>query len=188
VIQPFDRSQVGGFRPWRVPVVGATTEWAEAASCRLRSKEEEAAMALMRRERFDFPEFFRFEFPDLLRRTVDLDWDTNWLRVEEFVDDGTMVVRAELPDIDPDKDVEVTVTDGMLHIRAHREEKTEHKDKGGYRSEFRYGSLVRNLPLPAGVTDTDVTATYTDGVLEIRAPLPVEEAKPDVTKVPVTRT
>jgi HSP20 family protein len=140
-------------------------------------------MALMRRERFDIPEFFRFEVPEMFRRMVDLDW----MPVEEFVDDGTLVVRAELPDIDPDKDVELSVANGVLHIRAQREVKTETKDKGGYRSEFRYGSFVRNLPLPEGVTDDDITASYKDGILEIRAPLPTGQAEPEAKKVPITR-
>ncbi len=139
-------------------------------------------MALMRRERFDFPEFFRFEVPEAFRRMVDLDW----MPVEEFVDGDTLVVRAELPDIDPDKDVELSVANGILHISGHREEKTETKEKGGYRSEFRYGSFVRDLPLPKGVKDDDITATYRDGILEVRIPVPAEEAKPEATKVPIT--
>jgi HSP20 family protein len=143
-------------------------------------------MALMRRERFDFPEFFRFEVPDLFRRMVDFDSETGWLRVEEFVDDGTLVVRAELPEIDPDKDVELSVANGVLHMRARREEKSEKKDKDVYRSEFRYGSFVRNVALPEGVDIDDITASYKDGILEVRAPMPKED-KPEVTKVPITR-
>jgi HSP20 family protein len=143
-------------------------------------------MALMRRERLERPEWFRFDVPEVFRRMLDLDWETGWLRVEEFVDDGTLVVRAELPDIDPDKDVELSVSGGMLHIRAQREEKTEKKDKDVYRSEFRYGSFVRNVPLPEGVKEDDITASYKDGILEVRAAMPAEE-KPPVTKVPIAR-
>jgi HSP20 family protein len=33
------------------------------------------------------------------------------------------VIRADLPGIDPDKDVELTVADGMLHIQAERRER-----------------------------------------------------------------
>jgi HSP20 family protein len=143
-------------------------------------------MALMRRERFDFPERFRFEIPELFRRMVDFDWESGWLRVEEYVDDGTLIVRAELPDIDPEKDVELSVANGVLHIRAQREEKTEKKEKDVYRSEFRYGSFVRDVALPAGVSGDDITASYKDGVLEIRAPMAKEE-KPPVTKVPIAR-
>ena len=119
--------------------------------------------------------------------TPDLDPQSGWLRVEEFVDEGTLVVRAELPDIDPDKDVELSVANGVLHIRAQREEKTEKKDKDVYRSEFRYGSFVRNVPLPEGVKEDDITASYKDGILEIRAPIAAEEEKPPVTKVPISR-
>jgi HSP20 family protein len=140
----------------------------------------------MRRERFDFPERFRFEIPELFRRMVDFDWESGWLRVEEYVDDGTLIVRAELPDIDPEKDVELSVANGVLHIRAQREEKTEKKEKDVYRSEFRYGSFVRDVALPAGVSGDDITASYKDGVLEIRAPMAKEE-KPPVTKVPIAR-
>jgi len=42
------------------------------------------------------------------------------IRLEEYREDGTLVVRADLPGIDPDKDVELTVASGMLHIQAER--------------------------------------------------------------------
>jgi HSP20 family protein len=118
---------------------------------------------------------------------ADLDPQTGWLRVEEYVDGDTLVVRAELPDIDPDKDVELSVANGVLHIRAQREEKTEKKDRDAFRSEFRYGSFVRNVPLPEGVKEDDIKASYKDGILEIRAPIAVEQEKPPVTKVPISR-
>jgi HSP20 family protein len=141
----------------------------------------------MRRERFDFPEWFRFEVPEMFRRVADFDPQSGWLRVEEFIDGDTLVVRAELPDIDPDKDVELSIASGVLHIQAHREEKTEKKGTDVYRSEFRYGSFVRNVTLPEGVNDEDVTASYKDGILEIRAPMAREEEKPPVTRVPISR-
>jgi len=109
------------------------------------------------------------------------------IRVEEVVDGNTLVVRAELPGIDPEKDVDVTVTDGVLSIRAERQEKTEHKDKDSYRSEFRYGSFVRRLPLPSGVQQADVSASYKDGVLEVRAPLPDQQEVASASKIPISR-
>lgn len=126
------------------------------------------------------------EVIDPIRRFLEGDWDTSTMRVEEFIDGNTQVVRAEMPGIDPSKDVDVTVMNGVLRIKAKREEKTEHKEKGGYRTEFRYGSFTRDIPLPDGVKDDDVTATYTDGVLEVRAPVP-EETNPPSRKVPVNR-
>ena len=102
------------------------------------------------------------------------------MRVEEYREDGTLVVRADLPGIDPDKDVELTVSDGMLHIEAERREEQKREEKGYLRRELRYGSFSRSLPLPAGVTEADIIASYKDGVLEIRIPEPLpkrEEAK-----------
>jgi HSP20 family protein len=107
-----------------------------------------------------------------------------WLRVEEFTDADTLVVRAELAGIDPDKDVEVTVTGGMLHIRAERTAKKEHTSKDRYRSEFRYGTFERDVLLPEGATADDVSASYTDGILEVRVPVP-KAAIPEATKVAV---
>ena len=111
------------------------------------------------------------------------------IRVEEFIDGKTLVVRAEMPGVDPDKDVEITLADGNLRIHAERQEKEEHKDKGHFRSEFRYGSFSRSIPLPDGVKDEDIKASYTDGVLEVRTPLPDEAASQTEApkKLPISR-
>ena len=45
------------------------------------------------------------------------------VRVEEYIADHRYVVRAELPGIDPDKDVEITIDGGALHIRAEKTRK-----------------------------------------------------------------
>ncbi len=94
------------------------------------------------------------------------------IKIEQFQEGNTLVVRAEVPGIDPDKDVDVSVSEGVLNISVEREEKSEHKSKNGYRSEFRYGSSMRSIALPAGAKEEDITATYKDGVLEVRAPAP----------------
>lgn len=123
-----------------------------------------------------------------VRRFLDGDLSmTPSMKVEQFQDGTTLVVRAEVPGIDPDKDVDVSVSDGMLHIRAEREEKSEHKSKNGYRSEFRYGSFSRSVALPAGAKEEDITATYKDGVLEVRAPAPVTATAEASKKIRVDR-
>jgi HSP20 family protein len=120
-------------------------------------------MTLMRRERFGL------DVPDIWRRMFESDLEGGgWLRVEEYRDGDEFVVRSELPGVDPERDVELTLTDGVLRINAHREERTEHKEKDGYRSEFRYGSFVRSVVLPRGVDEDDIKASYKDGILEIR--------------------
>jgi HSP20 family protein len=107
------------------------------------------------------------------------------LRVEEFTEGDELVVRAEMPGIDPDKDVHITVTDHTLHVRAERRQESKTEEQGAYRSEFRYGSFARAIPLPPGATDKDVKATYRDGILEVR--IPVDRARAEATKVPVQR-
>jgi HSP20 family protein len=126
---------------------------------------------------FDWPEFFRgFEpFRPLL---------AGQLQVEEFIDDGTLVVRVELPGIDPDNDVELTVREGALHVRAERRQETTVEAKQGYRSELRYGAFSRVLPLPVGSSEQDITASYAAGILEIRVPF--DQNKAEATRIPVT--
>src|ERR1019366_2340772 len=68
-----------------------------------------------------------------------------------------------------------------------REQKTEHKEKRGYRSEFRYGEFEREIVLPQGSVADEVKATYDNGVLEVRIPCPKKTHEAS-TKVPVTRT
>lgn len=109
------------------------------------------------------------------------------IRVEEFLDGNTLVIRAEAPGLDPDKDIDVSVVDGALQIRAERKEEKEEKGKDSYRSEFRYGSFVRRIPLPTGVKQDDVTAAYKDGVLEVRAPMPEQVQATGASKIPITR-
>jgi HSP20 family molecular chaperone IbpA len=104
------------------------------------------------------------------------------MRCEEYTEPGRIVVRAELPGVDPDKDVEVTVDEGVLRIQAHRRE--EHKERR--RSEFFYGEMVRTMVLPPGADEKAINATYKDGILEVV--VPVAEAPPSTaTSVPITR-
>jgi len=119
---------------------------------------------------FDWPDLFG-SFPSFRTLLVE-----DQLRVEELMDGETLVIRAELPGINPDKDVELTVDDGMLHIHAERRQEKKVEDKDLYRSEIRYGAFTRTLPLPAGAGEKGVDATYTAGILEIRVPVDLKKA------------
>lgn len=99
--------------------------------------------------------------------------DTYGIRVETRFEEGAYVVRAEMPGIDPDKDLEVTVTEGILAIRAERVERHE----GRHHSEFRYGTYTRSLRLPEGAKQDEVVAAYKEGILTITVALE-KEVKP----------
>jgi HSP20 family protein len=110
----------------------------------------------------------------------------SWLRVEEYREDGTLVVKAEVPGIDPAKDVDITLVGNELQIEVRHEEKSEHKDNRGYRSEFRYGTFSRTVTVPGPVDEKDIRASYDDGVLEVRIPVP-DDAQAAARKIPITR-
>lgn len=100
-------------------------------------------------------------------------------RVEQAVQDDRYVIRAELPGLDPDKDIAVTIDGRTLTIRAERRQ----EDSGPYHSEFRYGSLTRSVTLPAKADASDVTARYDKGILEVSFPMP--KATRAGTQVPI---
>lgn len=108
------------------------------------------------------------------------------IRIEQDVDRDRIVVRAELPGIDPDEDVDINVADGMLQIRAERREDVSEERDGRRHSEFHYGSFARAITLPAGASADDVKATYHDGILEVVVPVDAQQA--EATRVPVSRT
>ena len=94
------------------------------------------------------------------------------IRLEEEIQDGHYVLRAELPGIDPAKDVDVSVCNGQLTITAERSEKKENKG----RSEFTYGSFVRSITLPAGANEDDIKASYDKGILTVDVAVPEQAA------------
>jgi HSP20 family protein len=135
-----------------------------------------------------FDRFFD-DWPEMFRRPV-LMWPERGLDsigVEEFTEDGTRVVRVELAGIDPDKDVEVSVEDDVLHIAAERREEEKTEERNYVRRELRYGSFHRDLPLPRGTAEADVKASYKDGILEVRIPAPTGDAAPASVKIPIDK-
>ena len=108
------------------------------------------------------------------------------IRVDEFRDGDMQVIRAELPGIDPDEDVDVSVSDGMLTISAQRRVEEERQEKGYTRRELRYGSFSRTLPLPDGAAEKDIQASYKDGILEIRVPVSEPPPATEPTRIAIS--
>jgi HSP20 family protein len=93
--------------------------------------------------------------------------DRHVVRVEEYLEDDGYVVRAEMPGLDPAKDITLTVSATELTIEANR---PEHRHEQGS-SEFHYGTLRRSVTLPRGVDTSTVRALYDAGILEVRIPV-----------------
>ena len=102
-------------------------------------------------------------------------------------DGQTLVIRAELPGIDPEKDVELTVADGMLRIDAERRVEKDTQDMGYTRHELRYGRFTRTLPLPETATESDISAAYKDEILEVRVPIPEPRAAKEPTRIAISK-
>lgn len=103
------------------------------------------------------------------------------IRIEDYTEDGSYVVRAEIPGIDPEKELEVAVGDGYLSIHVQRSGRVE----GRHHSEFRYGSFSRTVALPADADAGEVTAGYANGILTVKVALKSERPEA-VKKIPVT--
>src|SRR5947207_11950617 len=73
-------------------------------------------------------------------------------------------VKAALPGLKPEE-VEVTVADGVLDIKAQRKQETESKDGGYLRRELTYGDYERRVELPGDVREADIRAGFENGML-----------------------
>lgn len=83
---------------------------------------------------------------------------------EQYAQDGSYLIRLEVPGLDPLRDLQVSVTTGTLTVRAERRDTAP----PGRQTEFRYGSFIRHIALPLGANVHDVTASYRYGVLTVR--------------------
>ena len=74
------------------------------------------------------------------------------------------------------------MTENAVYVSGERKSETNTEDKGVTRSEFHYGKFQRVIPLSARIKNTDVTADYKDGILNLTLPK-TEQEKNKVVKV-----
>jgi len=104
--------------------------------------------------------------------------------IELKATETTFVLRAELPGIDA-KDLDIQVTREGVSIAGEYRAETKHEDGKLFRSEFRYGSFRRVIPLPVAIQNDQVKADFTDGILTLTLPKAVSD-RPKVVKVNLT--
>jgi HSP20 family protein len=97
--------------------------------------------------------------------------------------ENDIIVKAELPGIDP-KNVEVNVTAEGLTIKGEARTEQEEKKRNYYRRELRYGAFQRTVPLPIEVKGEDAKATFRHGILEVKVPK-AERVRPKSVKVEI---
>ena len=97
-------------------------------------------------------------------------------QVEVLQRGNDLVVRADLPGLRRE-DVHVHLEDGLLTVSGERRFESTEEEDGVYHSERSYGRFSRSIPLPDGVDADACQAKFTDGVLEVRVPLPVQQSR-----------
>jgi HSP20 family protein len=119
-------------------------------------------------------------FPHPLGSELDFRPTTDVVR-----EDGTLVVTTEVPGIDPENDIEITLDDDMLVIKGHKTAEKEVSEKDSYLLERHFGSFERRVPLPDGVDPDAITASYDKGVLTVRVPIPPEAVESIPRAIPI---
>lgn len=92
-------------------------------------------------------------------------------KVESYIDNNTLVVKADLPGVDP-KDMEVSLEGNCLSIKGQRKMDHERNAEHSFHREVQHGSFLRTFTLPERVNTAELKASYTNGVLEVSVPLP----------------
>ena len=114
------------------------------------------------------------------RRAVS-QWEPRWLSdwnpaVDIVAKDQAYVITAELPGLD-EKDIEVTLSDGMLTVKGEKKQETEEQTKSSYLSERHYGAFERSFQVPQDVDETKIEASFAKGLLTVTFPKSAEAQK-----------
>ncbi|MFP3913710.1 MAG: Hsp20/alpha crystallin family protein [Actinomycetota bacterium] len=94
-----------------------------------------------------------------------------------------LVVTVEMPGVDPDKDIDVSVEGDTLIIKGEKTAEREVKEEDCYMQERSFGRFERTLMLPDGVDPESVIASFDKGVLTVEVPIP--EPKSETRTIPV---
>src|SRR4051794_4472719 len=132
------------------------------------------------------PEPFAAEFNRLFNTLLDAPQaqGQRWNPAMDLVEvEGHFVLKADLPGL-AEGDVAIEIQDNTLTLSGERKAEHEAHEKGWYRVERSFGRFSRSLTLPEGVDADAVSASFDNGVLEVRIPKP-EERKPRKVEIGV---
>uniref|UniRef100_A0A7C2I365 Hsp20/alpha crystallin family protein n=1 Tax=Ammonifex degensii TaxID=42838 RepID=A0A7C2I365_9THEO len=111
---------------------------------------------------------------DVLRPGFGFRWgapgETAAPRMDIYQTENEVVAVAEIPGLESKEDIEVTVTEDTLTLRGELKRGYEEQGENLFHTERYYGAFSRTLTLPAEVKPEETSASYKNGVLEIRMP------------------
>jgi HSP20 family protein len=124
-----------------------------------------------------FPEMTRFQ-KEMNRFFSGLtqEYDQHYPPVNVWIGEDDVLVRAELPGVDPNA-IEITTKGDLLYIKGSREPEPLEEGCRYHRQERGFGRFSRGLQLPFNVNSDKVEASYEKGILQIHLPQ-AEEDKP----------
>lgn len=96
--------------------------------------------------------------------------------VDIYETDDAVILKAELAGLNKN-DVTIEVKDSTLILRGERKFEKDVKEENYHRIERSYGAFSRTFSLPQTVDQANVSATFKDGLLEIKIPK-VRDARP----------
>jgi HSP20 family protein len=116
------------------------------------------------------PFFHPFSLLDEVEEMARAVFDTSLTpKLDMFEENNELVIKAEMPGIRK-KDLDISLDDDMLTIKAEKKEEKEVKDATHYTRERRFGRYSRYMTLPTRVDAEKISATLKKGLLEIRLP------------------
>lgn len=98
--------------------------------------------------------------------------------------DGSVELTAELPGL-TEKDVKVTLHDGVLTIEGEKKDESESKESNLWLQERHYGSFRRSFTLPDTLDEEKVEATFEKGVLKVSIAKKAGRPKPEPRSIPI---
>ncbi len=87
-----------------------------------------------------------------------------------------LTIEVDLPGVD-EKDVSVTLANGMLTIKGEKKSEREEKKENYFMAERSYGAFERTLRMPDTIDENKLEAKFDKGVLKI-----VAQKRPEAIK------
>jgi HSP20 family protein len=103
--------------------------------------------------------------------------------MDVFTEGQDLIIKLEVPEIRPEE-LSITLNDGYVLVTGGHEHEKQEGDKEYYRKERYAGSFAREIPLPKEITEEDIKANMSNGLLEIRIRDVVREV-PEAKRIPI---
>lgn len=111
--------------------------------------------------------FDRFFGPESARKAHHPFLGPGWTPSVDVVDsEGEFTVQAELPGLNPE-DIQLSLVGNSLVLSGEKKDEREDREKGTVRSERRYGTFRKVIPIPAAADPEQIRADYDRGILTV---------------------